>query len=167
MPSKKEFVPLTREGIVMASAAQVPVGALVKGVSGSIGKYSLSFFNPVLASTAGNFVTFLGMGALTTLIKFIPALVSKHLVDNNDYLNKHPFLKNILNDTIGFSLTLAATVASAAIIGFPPFGATVLCMMIIPTAIYALSMLCNVINLSLAASSSFKEDISSDISMAL
>ncbi len=66
------------------AAIAAPCGALFDDVNGLIGKYSLSFFNPNLASVAGTFKTFALMGAISVYI--LPRLILDTFISDNHFL---------------------------------------------------------------------------------
>lgn len=149
MPKSEKIEPLTPGGLIIAGAIAAPFGALFGGVEGVLGRYGLSFFNPVMASAAGTFGTFAAMGAIAAPLLIIPKLLTDHFLNKSSFLNQHPNLKGFLADTNALLLSLAATATAALILGLPPLGATVISMMIIPAALYALSTLCRFINICL------------------
>lgn len=117
----------------------VPVGALVGGVNGIVGKFSLSFFNPSLASAAGTLGTFADVGALSFSFFFIPHLLKEHYFDNSGVLEEEPILKAILKDITGLFLQVSSVVLAALILGLPPLGATVIASVILPLTTSLLS----------------------------
>ena len=154
MPSSnKPKVPqqLTPGGLIATSILSAPFGYLAGGISGSIGRWGVSFFNPAIASVAGTFGTFGGMGALSAPLMIIPGLLLNHAFNKSKFLNENPNLKAFLTETAGLLLNVATTSAAAAILGFPPFGATTICMMALPVTLYALKQLCNAVNACLAS----------------
>ena len=145
MTNKKDKVRLTPGKVLVGAAFSVPCGALFGGIMGSFGKAAVSLFNPAVANAAGTFVSFAGMGAIAAPLIIIPRLITDHFLNKSAYLASNPNLKSFLQDTTTLLLNLAAVATAAAIIG-SPIGPAVLCMMIIPAAIYLLSTICNVVN---------------------
>jgi hypothetical protein len=136
---------LTPGGIIVAGAISAPFGALAGGIFGSLGQYAVSFFNPAMASVAGSFATFAGIGAIAAPLIIIPRILLDHVLNRSAFLAQRPNFKEFIQDTTSLLLNLAVVATAAAIIG-SPIGPTILCMMIIPAAIYLLSTLCRAIN---------------------
>ena len=137
--------------MIAATVIAAPFGYVAGGIGGSISRWGVSFFNPALASAAGTFGTFGVMGALSAPLTIIPSLLLDHAFKNSKFLNENPILKSFLYDTASILLNVATTCAAAAILGFPPFGATTICMMALPVTFYALKQLCNAVNACLAS----------------
>lgn len=139
---------LTPGGVIGNAIISMPFGALAGLVSGSLGKVGISFFSSSMASAAGTAATFAGVGAIAAPLVIIPVyIVNKILANNanNEFLKTRPKLAKFLADTANFLITLGAVTASATLLG-ASWPATIMAMMVIPTIIYALSTLCNVIN---------------------
>lgn len=148
MKNNKPNSELTPGAIVFGAALSAPVGALCGGITGSLGKLSLSLFSPGIGGF-GSFATFAGIGAIAAPLTILPKLLTDYLYNNSAYLKKHPYLKSFLKDTTGMLLSAGAIAAAAAMIS-SPIGLSVACMMVIPTIFYVLKTLCNVINSFLA-----------------
>ncbi len=124
-------------GTAIYTSVETSLGALWGGLNGSIGKYSLSFFNPNFASVAGNFKTFALMSAISTPLFILPNILLDGFISNNQILKDYPNLQEILKSTAALLMQLSGVVAAALTLGLPPFGATVISMMILPFAIEA------------------------------
>jgi len=136
----------------MTSADLILTGALeagFAGVKGWLGKYSLSFFRPDITSMAGGFGTFAGVGLIAAAITLIPRILSHNLMNSSSFLDHHPYAKSLLANTSDWMLTLGATALAAMAVGLPPFGATVMCMMVLPTILTLLSNTVTLVNASL------------------
>jgi hypothetical protein len=131
--------------IVVNGAIEAGCGAVLGGLSGLIGQYGVSFFSSVVANAAGSFGTFAALGAIAAPLVFLPQLLANYAIENNDYLNKHPYFKDFLKDTSRLVLQIGAVAAAAAMLS-TPIGPTVICMMVIPAIYYLLSSICNAIN---------------------
>ncbi len=145
MPKRGTYRPLTTEGVIVDSIISVPFGALFGGVAGSLGKGALSFFSPAMASAAGNFATFAGVGMIAAPLTIIPNFIINNLLARSDFLKKHPNLASFVANTADFLITLGAVTVGAALLS-ASLPATLISMMIIPTALYVLNTLCNLIN---------------------
>lgn len=143
---KKNETKITPGYFIGSSLVAAPFTALFGGLEGVIGRSTISFFNPVIASTAGSFGTFAVMGALTFPLAILPSLLVDHAFKNSTFLNNYPKTKEFLHDSATLLINFAAVSTAALIIGLPPFGITVLCMMVVPTVIFALKQICNVVN---------------------
>ena len=143
-------------GVLIAEAIAAPVGALVYGVTGILGKSCLSFFNSSAASAVGGFSTFAAVGAIAAPLAILPHKISDHLITNSSFLKKHPFLQKFLSDTVYLLLNLASVTAATAMLSLP-LVPTVMCAMIIPAAFYLLNQLINVIQACIAPKSSLAE----------
>jgi len=148
MPDKNK--PLTSSDVIAESIVAMPVGALLGGISGVLGRGTISFFNPVLASAAGTFSTFAGVGLIALPLTVIPNYITNRLLSNSDFLKKHPKLAAFVADTSDFLITLGAVAAGTALVS-STFTATLLAVMLIPAVMYALNTICNVINDCLGA----------------
>ncbi|WP_133136852.1 hypothetical protein [Legionella rowbothamii] len=120
--------------------SEAGVGAVYGGVGGVVSKYVYSFFSPEMVSNAGNFLSFAGVGALAALLKWVPQLLTKDYLNNNDYLAEHTILKSFIENSLKLAYSFAAVAASAALIGCP-VGPTVACMMLLPTITWVLTCL--------------------------
>lgn len=127
------------------ASGNVGLGAVFGGLSGLVSQYAYSFFSPELVSNAGGFLVFSGVGALAALLKWIPQLVTKDYLNDNDYLAEHINLKSFIENSLNLLYSFAAAAASAALIG-SPVAPTVACMMLIPTIIWVLTSLNNVLS---------------------
>lgn len=145
-PKIKEATKLSPCSLLGEMAIAAPLGALGGLIGGSIGKWGMSFFNPSAAALAGSIGTFALMGAIAAPLTVIPHKITSHFLNNNEFLKTHPNLKGFLKDTATFLYYLGAVAAAAAMLSIPVFGPTVLAMMIIPAAFYAIKTLCAVIN---------------------
>lgn len=145
MAHSKKNNQLTTTDIILTGAVVAPIGALVGGISGGLGKCAVSFFNPAMASAAGSFLTFAAVGAIAAPLMILPKLITDYLINKSHFLNKHQNLKEFLENTSTFLLTLGAVAASAAILG-TPIGPTIICMMVIPAVLYAINAICSAIN---------------------
>ena len=137
--------PFTPGAILVNAALEIPAGALVGGIQGSLGKALFSFFNAPLASTVGGFGTFAGIGAIAYPLIFLPKLLADHLIDNSAFLARNPNFKAFVSETSSLLVSLGAVTAAAALLG-TPLAPTVISMMVIPAVLYVLSTVCNVIN---------------------
>lgn len=126
--------------IIAESIAAAGVGALFGGIRGSVGKCGLSFFNPALASTAGTFFTFAGVGAIALPLAMIPMKIKKLLLENSTFLSDKPVLKQFIDLTSSALIVLTSVTAAATILG-TPLGTTLLCMMMLPLTIDTLALL--------------------------
>lgn len=142
MPNKTDLTP---EDVICSAILSMPFGALGGLISGSLGKVGLSFFNSSMASAAGTAATFAGVGLVAAPLTIIPIYITNKLLANSEFLKTRPKLAKFLADTAGFLITLGAITASVALLS-ASWPATIMAMMVIPTIIYALSTLCNVIN---------------------
>lgn len=131
-------------GGTIACAIAAPLGALSGVANYFIGKSFLSFFDPVMAGTVGSIGTFASVGAIAAPLAVFPYLLIEALAAKSSYLNRNPNFKNILMNTSQLLLGLGAVTCSALMLGIPPFGATVISMMVLPVAIFALKTLFNV-----------------------
>ncbi|HHF7344293.1 TPA: hypothetical protein ACPSKB_000696 [Legionella feeleii] len=122
-----------------------PLGPLIYGVEGIIGKYSLSFFSPAIASAAGTFASFAGVGAIALPLFFFSSSITENFIEKSSSLKENPNLKEFLKDTSNLLIELGSLTTAAAILQ-APIAITLLCSMIIPTAIYAFKTLQNAIN---------------------
>jgi hypothetical protein len=138
---------LTPGELIIAGGILAPLGALFGGINGILGRYSLSFFNPVLASAAGTFGTFAAMGAIAAPLMIVPKHLTEHFLNKNEYLKEHPNLQGLLLDTNKLLLSMGAVTTAALLLGLPPLGASVIAMMIIPAIVFALSSICRLVNL--------------------
>ena len=143
MPTQNK--PLNASDVILTSVVSMPFGALLGGISGVLGKGAISFFSPAVASAAGTFGSFAGVGLIAAPLTIIPSFISRHLLSRVDFLNKNPRLYSFVADTADFLITFGAVAAGAALLS-STFPATLMAMMIIPAAIYALKTLCNAIN---------------------
>jgi hypothetical protein len=130
--------------------SEVPRWAFGGAVQGIIGRWTLSFFNPVLARAAPGFLMSAALGAIATPLAILPALLLDKALANSSYLNTHPNLKDCLTDTASILLN-AGVVTVAALLLNAPLTATLASYMILPSIIYAYSMLSNGINAVLQA----------------
>ena len=128
--------------LALSLATSSPVGALLNGISGSVGRFSLSFFNPALASSAGTFWTFAGVGAIAGPLALIPLLLKEEFFDKSSLLEDHPTLKDSLSKIAETLIQLGSITSAALILGLPPFGATVISMMVVSVALNTLGSLC-------------------------
>lgn len=133
---------VTSTDVLIDSAAY----AAFSGVSGWLGKYSLSFFRPDITNLAGGFGNFAGVGLIAQAFRFIPAILAHNLLNSSRFLEEYPNAKALLENTSKWMLTLGSTALAAMAIGLPPFGATVICMMVIPTFYTLLSNVVTLIN---------------------
>lgn len=145
---------LTQDGLLQYRSALelvlfVPVSALSNGITGTIGKYAYSFFNPAATQAMGGFGTFAGIGALAFPLAYIPTLISNHFLDKSSFLTEHSELKSFLKSSLGFVYSLAATAVAAAIIG-SPIGTSVICTMVIPAMILGLATIVHSIGYALS-----------------
>ncbi len=122
------------------ACAEAGVGGVFGGVGGIVSKYAYSFFKPEIIISASDFAVFAGVGALAALLKWIPQLLTKDYLNNNDYLETHLNLKSFIEHSLNLAYSFAAVAASAVLIG-SPVGPTVACMMLIPTITWVLSTL--------------------------
>jgi len=147
----------TAEEIALQMAVAVPVGAVCHGIFGSLGKFSLSFFNPSLASCAGTFSTFAGVGAIALPLVIIPKLLKAKFFDNSSMLEDYPVLKNQLSKISDVFISIGSVATAALILGIPPFGATVISIMVIDVAVTALKALYTL------ASACLNDDCANDV----
>lgn len=137
---------LTSRDVIGYSLLAAPAGALVSGISGSLGKWGLSLFNPSIVSSAGGLATFAGIGAIAAPLLILPKLLIDHFVINKSvFLELNPNLKEFVQDTSDLLLTLGAVTAAAAMLG-SPLGVTVLCLMVVPAILYVLNTIVNAVN---------------------
>ena len=129
---------MTKSDIAGTVAVSALIGALSTGVGGTISKFGLSLFNPSLASTAGTFGTFAGLGAIAAPLAVIPYLLKQHFFDEKSVLKDHPILKKELSSTFNLINIATSTVTAALILGIPPFGTTVIVALAIPVISHAL-----------------------------
>lgn len=122
------------------TCSEAGVGAVYGGIGGVISKYAYSFFSPEMVNNAGSCLSFAGVGALAALLKWIPQLLTKDYLNNNDYLAEHINLKSFIEKSLNLTYSFAAVAASAALIG-SPVGPTVACMMLLPTIAWVLTSL--------------------------
>lgn len=122
------------------ACAEAGMGAVYSGISGVVSKYAYSFFRPEMVSNAGGFLSFAGVGALAALLKWIPQLLTKDYLNNNDYLAEHTNLKSFIEKSLNLAYTFAAVAASAALIG-SPVAPTLACTMLLPTVTWVLTSL--------------------------
>lgn len=140
--------PLSAGDVLTNSIVAMPFGALLGGLSGIGGRCAISFFSPAMASAAGTFSTFAGVGLIAAPLMLIPSYITNRLLSKIDFLKAHPKLAAFLADTADFLITLGAVAAGTALIS-SAFPATLLSVMIIPAVVYALKTLCNVLNVCL------------------
>lgn len=140
--------PLTTSDVIVESILAVPVGAVLGGLSGVVGRGAISFFNPVVAGAAGTFGTFAGVGLIALPLTIIPNYITNRLLSQSEFLKKHPILAAFLRDTADFLITLGAVAAGTALVS-STFPATLTAMMLVPAVLYALNTICNVINVCL------------------
>ncbi|RUR13591.1 hypothetical protein [Legionella sp. km772] len=153
--------PLTTSDVIAESILAMPVGAILGGISGVLGRGAISFFNPVVAGAAGTFGTFAGVGLIALPLTIIPNYITNRLLSQSEFLKKHPRLSGFLADTAEFLITLGAVAAGAALVS-STFAATLTAVMIIPAILYALNTLCNVINACLGV----EDDLESTASVS-
>lgn len=144
--------------IGVAAAISAPIGALANGTSGIIGKYSLSFFSPAMASTAGTFATFAGIGALAYFLSAFPQVITQDFIEDSSFLEENPRIRSFLKYTSSFLIELGSLTVAAAMLG-TPIATTLICSMVIPTAVYVFNTLKNTIN--------FVEDMPQEKRLAL
>lgn len=125
---------ITLDSLWKQSFYALNAGAANGVMFGLSGQFSVSFFNPALASCAGSFMTFAGVGALTGCLFVIPYLLKKRFFDEKSFLDEQPQLKNKISLITNTLSIIGGLIASAVILGLPPFGATVIIMMVIPSA---------------------------------
>lgn len=136
---------LTKTHIVKRAAVEAVTGAVVGGFSGLFGKFGVSIFNPAVAHAAGSFSTFAAVGAIAAPLVFIPTIISDCLIEESEFLNRSPHVKEFVKDTARLALQLGA-IASAAAMLSTPIGPTIICMMVIPAIYYMLKSICNLVN---------------------
>lgn len=159
--------PLKADEVVGAAIVAMPVGYLVGGVLGVVGRGALSFFSPATASAAGNFATFGTVGLIAYPLMIIPEYISKRLLSQSSFLKTHPLLAKALEDTSSFLIQLGVFTAGAALVS-STFPATLAAMMIIPAISWALKMICHLVNACFGASETAKDELeASDRGMAL
>ncbi|MFJ1268889.1 hypothetical protein ACD661_10005 [Legionella lytica] len=127
------------------ASGEAGLGAVFGGLGGFASKYAYSFFSPELMSNAGGFLSFAGVGALAALLKWIPQLLTKDYLNDNDYLAEHINLKSFIENSLNLAYSCAAVTASAVLIG-SPVAPTVACMMLIPTITWILASLNNALS---------------------
>lgn len=143
MPSKvKTLDPAT---LALRTVSAIPVGAVGHGLSGLIGRCGISFFSPAMASAAGTFLTFAGVGLIALPLTVIPSYITRHLLDKTEFAKKHPHLATFLKDTADLLFILGAVAVGAAVFS-SSFPVTIMALMILPTAYYALKTLHTVIS---------------------
>ncbi|CAM4454768.1 MAG: hypothetical protein LEGION0403_FIIPPAGN_01264 [Legionella sp.] len=127
------------------TVTEAGVGAVFGGLAGVVSQYAYSFFSPELVSHAGDVLSFAGVGALAALLKWLPQLLTKDYLNDNDYLAAHPHLKSFIENSLNLAYSFAAVAASAALIG-SPVGPTVACMMLVPAINWVLICLNEVLS---------------------
>lgn len=137
---------VTSCSFIGSSLVAAPFNAVFGGINGMIGRSSISFFNPIIASTAGSFGTFAVMGALTLPLVILPSILIDHAFKNSTFLSNYPKTKDFLHDSATLLTNFAAISTAALVMGLPPFGITVLCMMVVPTLLFVLKQICNVVH---------------------
>lgn len=136
---------LTKRDVVKAAVKETVAGAALGGVSGLIGRWGVSFFNPGVASAVGSAGTLFAMGAIAAPLIMLPSIIANCLIEESDILRKSPHMREFLKDTARFALQVAGVAAAAAMLS-TPIGPAVICMMVIPAIFYALKSICNVVN---------------------
>ncbi len=149
--------PLTPGGFFNDALNIVPFGTSVGSVCGVFGRCAVSFFSPTMASASGTFWTFAGVGLIAAPLTIIPDYIVKNLLSRSDFLKKNPRLGAFLADTASFLIILGAVTAGAALLS-ANLPATLVAMMVVPTIIYALKTLCNVINACLAQEEEYRSN---------
>ena len=140
MPSVNEEDVSSDDGDIAATLiVGAAGGVLVGGALGSLGKWTLAFFNPGF-SNVSNFATFTGVGAIAFPLVTLSTLFSNHYMNKSEYLKSYPNLHSFLINAIDLVVALAAVTAAAAIVGSPIIP-TVACTMLIPTIAYVLGMI--------------------------
>lgn len=156
MPKKNNISP---DYVVAASIVAAPVGALLGCVNGSIGNFALSFFNPVMANSIKHVVvTSAALGAIALPLMILPKYLTDHFINNSKFLRKNPNLHGFVKETTDILITLGSVATAAVLLG-TPFAASVVSMMIIPAAMYALSTLCLAINAVVNAKESSESQV--------
>lgn len=143
--------PLTASDVIVESIVAAPIGALVGGASGIVGRGAISFFNPAVATAAGTLGTFAGVGLIAAPLMVIPNYITRHLLSQSEFLKKHPNFAAILEDTSEYLYTLGAVAVGAGLISSAILP-TMAAMMLVPSIVYALHLICNVINACLGVS---------------
>jgi hypothetical protein len=114
--------------------------AVVGAASGAAGRWGLAFFRPELATTALSYGHYAAMGAVALPLAVLPSLLIDKLTKDSKFFEAHPIFKQAVKDTASL-LTVAGGVAGAAFMLSAPIMTTMISMMVIPAALYALSML--------------------------
>lgn len=125
----------------------LPVGYVFSGIEGVLGRTAISFFNSGIASQAGTFATFGSVGLISCPLTFVSSTLADYLIDHSEFLATRPNLKSVVQTSINFLTDILTIEIAAVALGMPPFGATVISLLVIPAAISSFRLLSSGIRL--------------------